>query len=135
MILASTYVIDPFDGPEIAQLSVAIVALVATVAAAWLANRGRLHAKEARDQVQNDHKTNLRDELDKRHAESMFKWQSTADDVRTIRNEVKLLRAGWETNRADIDDLMDTDQRRRLNETQWKPPVPGGRRERRLHHV
>jgi hypothetical protein len=47
----------------VTEVLVAFVGAVGLVAAA-LANRGRQHAKAAREQVQNSHATNLRDDID-----------------------------------------------------------------------
>ena len=86
------------------EVLVALVGAVGLVGAA-LANRGRQHAKAAREQVQNSHGPNLREELDERHAENVAKlnklveWQgdhetkSARRDARIARVEVLLVPA------------------------------------------
>lgn len=55
------------------EVLVALVGAVGLVVVALISNRGRQHAKAAREQVQNSHQTNLRDELDTRHGENVEK--------------------------------------------------------------
>jgi len=61
---------------------VALIGAAGLIAVALIANRGRQHAKAARNQVENNHKTNLREEFDERHHENAEKldalvaWQA-----------------------------------------------------------
>lgn len=61
---------------------VAIIAAVPAVLAIIVSNRGRQHAKAAREQVENNHSTNMREEFDERHYENARKldqlvaWQA-----------------------------------------------------------
>lgn len=85
------------------EVLVATVTTVGLIVVAVISNRGRQHAKAARDQVQNSHNTNLRDELDSRHRENvsnltrLMKWQATHEvnssrrDARIARVEILLL--------------------------------------------
>ena len=59
----------------VALIAAGIPTLPALVAL-FVSNRGRQHAKAAREQVENDHSTNLRDELDKRHGENVRRLRS-----------------------------------------------------------
>jgi len=54
---------------QLGAILVALTILTGTVVTV-LANRARTHAKAARYQVENDHKTNLRDEQDQRHRDN-----------------------------------------------------------------
>lgn len=58
---------------------VAIVTTIGLIVVAVISNRTRQHAKAARDQVQNSHSTNLRDELDTRHVENVGKLDDLLD--------------------------------------------------------
>lgn len=53
------------------ELLVAIIGASGLIGVALISNRGRQHAKAAREQVENSHQTNLRDELDTRHEENL----------------------------------------------------------------
>jgi hypothetical protein len=133
----SAAVIDHFDGPEIAQLSVAIVGLIGTLAAVIVANRGRQHARVSRVQLENEHQQtdnpNLREDLDAKDATTQEKLDKVIKQLGSVRDDIGLLKAGWRDNRTDIDDLMDTDRRRR-EMMSWAPP-PTTRRERRARSV
>ncbi|MDF2555228.1 MAG: hypothetical protein K0R60_1123 [Microbacterium sp.] len=84
------------------EVLVALVGAVGIIGAA-LANRGRQHAKAARDQVENSHATNFRDEFDRRHEENtrkldtLVQWQPLHEtkaakrDARISRVEVLLV--------------------------------------------
>ena len=133
MMLAQTVIVDPFDGPEIAQLIVATIALVGTLASVIIANRGRQHAHAARAQVENDHRTNLRDDQDEIKElvlEVRDKQLEHTEKLEDMAEDVGLLKSGWRTNRDDIDELMDTAAQERRQREMWGPP-PATRRERR----
>lgn len=66
---------------------IAIVAACGGVMVALL-NRTRQHSKAIRDQVENDHSTNLRVEADDRHAELVHRIEGIASDVRGIRRDL-----------------------------------------------
>ena len=51
-----------------ADVLVAVISAAGLLAVALVANRGRQHAKAARQQVQNSHETNLRDDFDEMKA-------------------------------------------------------------------
>lgn len=124
---------DPFDGPEIATLAVGVLSLVGVLISVLYGRRASSNARQAKEQVQNDHEVNLRDDIDgiKRLIGSMSNTVTALDrgQLRLL-SEVGLLRAGWQTNRNDIDDLMDTAQQRRKRD-EWEPPPPQSRRARR----
>jgi hypothetical protein len=66
--------------PEsIAAISVAAVNSVGLIVVAFIANRGRQHAKAAREEVQNDHSTNMRVEMDDRHLDNVVRLQTIED--------------------------------------------------------
>jgi hypothetical protein len=146
LMAATSVVIDPFDGPEIAQLSVAILGLVGTLAVVVISNRGRQHARVSRQQLENEHQQtenpNLREDLDAKHAHTDEKLDTVLAKLGNVEDDVLVLKQGWRTNRTDIDDLMDTEQRRRfveqrrLEEATWGPhSAPATRRERRMRNV
>lgn len=116
-------VIDPFDGPEIAMLAVAILTLLGSIFTAVIANRGRQHSLAARAQVENDHKTNFRDDTDQKDAQNKRllsqllrgqeqigqKLRGVEDKLGTVEGDVSLLKDGWISNRERIQRLEDTD--------------------------
>jgi len=55
---------------EVAQIVAAVVAAVGVVVVAIITTRTQQDARRTREQVENDHPTNLRVELDERHAET-----------------------------------------------------------------
>lgn len=61
---------------------VAIVGAFGLIVVALISNRGRQHAKAAREQVENNHDTNLREELTDFHAENVSKL-GTIDELVT----------------------------------------------------
>jgi hypothetical protein len=102
---------DPVLISVITASATVIVAVIGV-----LGERLRRSVRTIRQQVQNDHRTNLRDDLD-----GIRDLVTTvASDLRrvdrgqaTLISEVNLLRTGWQKNRDDIDELMDTEDRRR----------------------
>ena len=103
--------------------------------------RGRKDAKIVRDQVENEHQDapqpNLREDLDAKEkaAEARDKQRKKQLDdiahvVKQTATDVALLKAGYQANRDDIDDLMDTAAEERRQKALWGPP-PQTRRERR----
>jgi hypothetical protein len=70
------------------EVLVAIVTTGGLVITALLANRGRQHTKATRDQVQNSHATNLRDDFDamKRQNETIIA-KLDAHEHRLVRME------------------------------------------------
>ncbi len=128
---------DPFDGPEIATLVASVIAAVGVVVAAWLGKMANKNAKEAREQVQNGHGTNLRTDVDdiKGVVDAIDRGQiHVIRELAAVKGKVNLLEAGFQYNREDIDDLMDTAGKKRQQE-QWAEPRPGTRRARRLGNV
>jgi hypothetical protein len=128
---------DPFDGPEIATLVAALLSCVGMVAVAWIAHGAKTNARSAKEQVQNDHEVNLRDDIDGIKA----LLGSTAQTVVGLDrgqlyliNEVGQLRRGQFENRNDIDSLMDTAGARHQRDD-WSEPNPDSRRARRLGNV
>lgn len=55
---------------EVAQIVASIVAAVGIIIVAILTTRTRRDARASREQLENNHSTNLREELDKRHEET-----------------------------------------------------------------
>jgi hypothetical protein len=137
MATVGAVVVDPFDGPEIAQLSVAILSLIGTLAVVVISNRSRQHARVSRQQLENEHQEtenpNLREDLDAKHAQTAAQLDSVLGKLEGVEEDVLFLKQGWRTNRTDIDELMDTDSRRRQAEA-WGPP-PNSRRERRMRNA
>ena len=82
---------------------VAIISAVGLLAVALVANRGRQHAKAARQQVENDHDTNLRVEGDDRHRELVDRIEGVASDVRIIRSQHGDHLARLETRLDDLE--------------------------------
>lgn len=110
----------------------ALLGTVSTAASVVLASRfGALKRDVAtvKNEVKNDHKTNLREENDERHHENGTKLDQIIDLLAWLAN-------GWVDNRADISDLQEqtgqpnTRRSRRL--AAQKPPtihysdIPGG---------
>jgi hypothetical protein len=129
---------DPFDGPEIATLAVAVVGLVSTVWVAWIAHGAKQNARSAKEQVQNDHEVNLRDDVDgiKALVGSIATTVVGIDRGQLyLIDEVRLLKAGYSENRNDIDGLMDTADKRRQRDAWAPPPPPNSRRARRITDV
>lgn len=100
-----------------------IVAGLGLIAA--LANRTRQHAKASRNQVENDHSTNLREEQDTRHRESMAairelrthvdrRFDATGSDIRGLRRDIGRLTDSDEHLEERIRDLENTQPR-------WRP--------------
>lgn len=97
---------------------VVTVAMISTVGAILVAILTRLNFKvnrvgrdaaEARDQTTNAHETNLREELDKRHAETTDWFKSLSKSVGGIRDDLRL-----ERKRVDhLYELETTHPRRR----------------------
>lgn len=137
--------VDPFDGPEMATLLVAVVSAVAAISTAVIANRSRQHSQVVRAQVENEHKNaknpNLRDDIDdfrtvvldkiehvsKGQDRLHTKVQHVDAKLGAVEEKVDYLEDGWRANRSRIDELENTDQRRQ--EKLWGPPRT--RREKR----
>lgn len=79
------------------EVLVALIGGVALVVVAAISNRTRQHAKATREQVQNSHSTNLREELDERHGEIatkldyLVKWQ-TEHQAQSMRGHARTTR-------------------------------------------
>lgn len=137
--------VDPFDGPEIATLLVALVSAVAAITTAVIANRSRQHSQVVRAQVENEHKNaknpNLRDDIDDFRnvivekvdhlGRGQDRLQTTIshvkEEVQQVKGTVDWLEDGWRSNRTRIQNLENTDPR--AQERLWGPPRT--RRERR----
>lgn len=80
---------DPAVVAAINQAGAVIVAAIGVVGAILLVllERTRRHAKAAREQVENDHPTNLRDEADERHGANVSRL------VRLERGQAQLTHA------------------------------------------
>lgn len=78
----------------------ALIGGAALVVVALISNRTRQHAKATREQVQNSHSTNLREEMDSRHVETNGKldrlvaWQ--------IDHQARSIRGSARTTRLEI---------------------------------
>lgn len=100
---------------EVAQIVAAVVAAVGIVIVAVITTRTRQHTRQIRDQVENHHNTNLREELDSRHAETAKWFRDVRRDLGGIREELRGMR---ETDRAQerriqrLEDIEITDQGR-----------------------
>lgn len=77
------------------EVLVAIIGGIGMVTTALLANRGRQHAKATREQVENHHDTNMRDEGDQRHnqnVKTLARLETVVDglanDLRGLRRDV-----------------------------------------------
>ncbi len=78
-----------------------IVAGLGLIAA--LANRTRQHAKASREQVENNHESNLREEQDERHIESMAAFSAgRAESMAAIGELRRHIDARFEGQSADI---------------------------------
>lgn len=133
--------VDPFDGPEIAQVVGQIATALGVIVVAWLANRTRRDAKIVREQVENDHADtatpNIRADMDAKaeaarqrdiaRKKQLDRLENKMDKVGT---DVSLLKHGYQANRDDINDLMDTAAQKRREKEEWGPP-PQTRRDRR----
>jgi flagellar biosynthesis chaperone FliJ len=137
--------VDPFDGPEVATLLVAVVSAVAAIMTAVIANRSRQHSQVVRAQVENEHKNaknpNLRDDIDDFRTVILEKVEHVArgvdrvhskvadvkSEVEDVRGKVEFLEDGWRSNRTRIKNLEETDPR--AQERMWGPPAT--RREKR----
>lgn len=109
---------DPFDGPEIATTIAACMSLVGVIFTGVMASRANRNAAKAnrnaeatRNQVENDHDTNLRDDNDAKHSEqkallvaNLNLSRTNAARLRDVQADVGLLKEGWHANRTDIDE-------------------------------
>jgi len=82
---------------------VAVITTIGLVVVALISNRSRQHAKAAREQVENAHSTNLREELDERHGENVDRldsinrvvaWQTTHTEQADARTR-RIRRLEW----------------------------------------
>lgn len=72
---------------------VAAVAAVGSILSTVLAGRANHNAKRGRVQVENSHDTNLREENDFRHAETLKRFDRVDSSVGGVRSDVRALRA------------------------------------------
>lgn len=87
----------------------ALIASVTTVIVALL-NRTRQHAKAAREQVENNHSTNLREESDERHTENQTLLKQLALDVGGMRQDMRALTARVDRSDERLFDHIETTQ-------------------------
>lgn len=122
----------------IAQLGGVAVAIVTAIGLILVAivNRTRQHSKAVRVQVENDHSTNFRDELDTRHTEILEKVDgamkaiaalgksvgSVRDDLRQVRDELQ----GEREDRLELRRELRLERERisALEDTQPRPHKP-----------
>jgi hypothetical protein len=144
MIHLATATHDAFDGPEIATVVGQLLVFAGVLVSVIYGRNANQNAKAARAQVENDHKTNFREDADEKHDEQrkavaalqrgqdrlITEVHAMRSDMGEVKGDVGLLKRGWETNRHDIDDLMDTAAQERRQRAMWGPP-PSTRRERR----
>lgn len=117
-----------FSGTDIAGLLGQLATLIGVLVVGRWAYTAKKDSALTLFQVQNDHSTNLRDNIDKIE----HKVDALDRGQKHIIAKVGLLENGWQENRGDIDRLIeDTEQRHRREQDQWKEPLPGGRRDRR----
>jgi hypothetical protein len=84
-------------------------------------------------QVENDHRSNLRDDQDEIKElvlEVRNQLSDVAGEVTQTKADVSLLKDGYQSNRTRIESLEDTDRQEREQRRTWGPP-PTTRRERR----
>ena len=105
------------------EIWVAIVSTAGLVVVALIANRTRQHAKAARNQVENDHDTNLRVENDTRHTENVGTLESILRSQRAIHSTQKGIKADIRQIRTIVD--RHAEQIWELEKTQ---PRPGRRK-------
>lgn len=140
---------DAFDGPEIASVIGQILVLAGVLVSVGYGRNANVNAKAARAQVENDHKTNFREDADEKHEDQkkqiekvqrgqdriVSELHGLRDDLGDAREDIGLLKDGWASNRHRIENLEDTENRRR-EAREWGPPPPAGsRRERRYGNV
>lgn len=92
---------------------VAIIGMAGVVTVAVIGARRNGRVKAIQEQVQNDHSTNLREELDHRHHEQMSLMTTIAQ--RIVITDNRMLRVEDMLNKLDarIEDVEDTVQPRR----------------------
>lgn len=100
------------------EIWIAIIAAVAALASAGIANRGRQHSKAARVQVENSHTSNLREESDDRHIEIMAAISDVKQDQAGMKSDIRGIRRDLGRH---------SDQLRDLERTQPRPKDPGRR--------
>ncbi len=95
------------------EVLVAVIGAIGLVLVAAIGARRNGRVKAIQEQVQNDHSTNLREELDHRHSESMTLLSTVAQ--RLVITDNRMLRVEDMLNKLAerIEDVEDTVQPRR----------------------
>lgn len=95
LALATALVRDPWSEPETIQAIIVTLGVTTTamsgVAVAMIA-RTRSHAKAAADQVQNDHSSNLRDDLDDKFDSLTELVKLAVADIGGIKSDLRQIR-------------------------------------------
>lgn len=113
-------------------IMVAAITGIPGIAAAVLANRGRQHARATRVQVENDHSTNLRDDLDKSKVSAddandklslgLRLLLSAKSDIRGLRRDIGRIYNRLDHHENLLDDIQGrgerNDERRERDATQ-----------------
>lgn len=125
-----------FAGSDIASMAGQVLTLVGVLVSARWAFSAKKDSRATLTQVANDHDSNLRDDLtqviDKLEVVDgrVLEVQETQTEHGT---DIKLLKEGWQLNRDDIDEIMNTEQRKQLRDRlEWGQPE--SRREWRARH-
>lgn len=92
------------------EILVALIGSVGLITVGLLANRGRQHAKAARDQVENHHNTNLREEADDRHAENKALLENVLERVSGVDDRLAGVKSDIRGLRRDVGRLYDADR-------------------------
>ena len=79
---------------------VATIGAFASVLSVILAGRANHNAKRGREQVENNHSTNFREENDHRHAETLKRFDRIDSSVGEVRSDVR-------ATRGDVSDLAE----------------------------
>lgn len=120
-----------FTGADVAYIVGQALVLTGVVIAARWAYKAKKDSASTLIQVKNDHQSNLRDDV----TQIIDTQREHSGLLEKHTGELQTLTRGRQENRADIDWLIDenTEARRRRADEQWRQPIPGGRRERRMN--
>jgi len=92
---------------EVAQIVAAFATAVGVIVVAIITTRTRHDARRTREQVENDHDTNLRVELDERHKETRGWFSGLARDIGGIREELRGIRSSQQALDRRVQRLED----------------------------
>lgn len=104
-------------------LGAVFIALLSLIQS-WIKDRKTANnVVQIKEQVKNDHGTNLRHDIDTIMAHVGY----VDAKVEQLDTKVELLHTGWQRNRTDIDSLMDTEQRKTAERQVWNRPLITGK--------